>query len=180
MNLTNIINPPLKQELTKTSIEVIERLTEKIRIEREAYEASSSVTLRNGKVLDLDEQMEFFKKVYELAVFKEACGKVEKFKTFFQLKQFYNAWSLLLANINWLTVSYIMSVDDLPENINVEIDYFDRSGKIESITFGESWLDDTVIFYESGLARETINRKDDNSIIACYFEDGHLNTEYKY
>lgn len=178
MNLTNTIKPPVVQGLTKSSLEVIARLTELIRVEREAYETSFSVTLRNGEVLNLEEQLACFEKVYEEAVPIGACGLVEIFKDFYQLKQYYNAWSILLANREWLHLSRILFIEEMPENINVAINYFIDTDVISTIERADDNMD-FVGFHGNGLVNETINQEGDYTTLSNYFMDGNLNYEIK-
>lgn len=112
------------EHLSLTSLNVIINLKEIEDQEKVNYEASKTVTLHNGKVLNREEQLDFFKQLYDFSLKKGACSQIKNFKKLYESGDFYNSWSILLANINWLGRDGIINYLLLPKTITIGKKFF--------------------------------------------------------
>ena len=114
----------MNQQLTQTTIEAIEKLDRIEKEERAIYEASETVKLFNGKVLNKEEQLKLFKVIYEKSIANNACSLVKKFKISYELGDFYRAWQLILGSFDWLSNVDVLNADFLPKTITVGVEVF--------------------------------------------------------
>lgn len=107
------------------------------------FNSCDSIELRNGKIIDKNEQLDFFKKV---SLFHFDDKRKEKFKELYSSDDFYGAWSNLLGNI-WQN-SPLYKYIELPKKITIGTCYFEEGNVSSKRVIRNGTLDGLYISYQ--------------------------------
>lgn len=153
----------IKQKLAESTIKAIEKLDRIEAEERTFFASSEAIELRNGKILDRAGQLAFFEETYKLAVVRGACGQVEIFRDFYTSGNVFDAWSILLGNIDWLSSERIMYKNRLPKKLSVGKSYYEEGMLLARKLYNKKARlnGEYIRYFDFGMISDDKNYKDD-------------------
>lgn len=114
----------INTKLTTSTKAILESLRLAETEERTKYEASESITTYGGRVLSKKAQLAYFESVYKIAKTKLVAHQISHFKAFYEMGDYYNAWSVLLGDLNYLTIKGVAYSFDMPKEMTIAKRYW--------------------------------------------------------
>jgi antitoxin component YwqK of YwqJK toxin-antitoxin module len=192
----------INTKLTASTKAILESLRSVETEERTKYEASESITTYGGRVLSKEAQLAYFESVYKIAQTKLVVNQMSHFKAFYEMGDYYNAWSVLLGDLNYLTIKGVAYSFDMPKEMTIAKRYwfdcsvilcmfklvdfvneggfvsFHRNGQVdESSTYSNGLFEGEVLdYYEEGELRSSafFIKGERNGYDIRYYKSGGL------